>query len=164
LRDYKSKRKSVKKSKRKSRKSRKSKPKRKSRKSKKKRKSAKKSKRKSTKKSKRKSKCSIKCWKGYKRVPGKGCGKGSCVKKSLTKRKSAKKSKKSAKKSNKNDKKYITVKVKVLVKEEDFKDTPNKKIKDKDAKILYPSIVKWYKERLCYLPYIKVDSIEYPYI
>ena len=64
----------------------------------------------------------------------------------------------------KNDKKYITIKVKVIVREEDFKDTPNKKIKDKDAKMLYPSIVKWYKERLSYLPYIKVDSTVYPYI
>ena len=30
--------------------------------------------------------------------------------------------------------------------------------------MLYPSIVKWYKERLSYLPYIKVDNVGYPYI
>ncbi len=28
----------------------------------------------------RSGRCPKKCWKGYKRVPGKGCGKGSCTK------------------------------------------------------------------------------------
>ena len=79
-RKSKSKRKSRRKSKRKS-----NKGKSKSRKSKKRKSKSRKSRKKS-----RKSKCSIKCWKGYKRVPGKGCGKGSCVKKSLPKRKSKK--------------------------------------------------------------------------
>ena len=32
-------------------------------------------------------KCKMKCWPGYRRVSGKGCGKGSCVKKGTKKRK-----------------------------------------------------------------------------
>ena len=69
------KRKSKKKSPRK--KSRRKSPKRKSPK----RKSTRKSKRKSPKKKSRRGKCPKSCWKGYRRVPGMGCGKGSCVKK-----------------------------------------------------------------------------------
>ena len=33
-------------------------------------------------------KCKMKCWPGYRRVSGKGCGKGSCVKKGTKKRES----------------------------------------------------------------------------
>jgi hypothetical protein len=64
------------------RKSPKRKSKRKSLKKKSRRKSPKrKSKRKSPKKKSRRGKCPKSCWKGYRRVPGMGCGKGSCVKK-----------------------------------------------------------------------------------
>ena len=37
-------------------------------------------KRRKSKSRKRSGKCPKRCWTGYKRVPGKGCGKGSCTK------------------------------------------------------------------------------------
>jgi len=52
----------------------------KSKKSRKSRKSPKKSRNSRKSRKSKKTKCSLKCWSGYKRVPGKGCGKGSCKK------------------------------------------------------------------------------------
>ena len=40
------------------------------------------------------SKCARSCWSGYRRVKGKGCGKGSCVKKGTRKRKTSRRSRK----------------------------------------------------------------------
>jgi len=73
--------------------------------------------------------------------------------------KKTKKKKKVKKENTKKNEKYKIIKIRTYV-----EDDNKIKIKGDKGKQLFPSVVKWYKKTLNYLPFIKVEAVNYPYI